>query len=177
MCKKTETNSTINANSCEGDLGITHIHFIPKICRLAEQWRLVLPCSLSLLGAVITLSNLSGLACLLFDPGKISNKFVNPIYKFPVIQTAMFHGDVNLSCTMTFLSTLGSFAFTSLWVYLLGRQVLVRSFTMINDALFTFVQQWRSRFWSWILVEIMKLKFGWDFGLKLDTKSWSRFVM
>eukprot|EP00092_Neocalanus_flemingeri_P008615 GFUD01009284.1.p1 GENE.GFUD01009284.1~~GFUD01009284.1.p1 ORF type:complete len:470 (+),score=105.83 GFUD01009284.1:48-1412(+) len=34
--------------------------------------------------------------------------------------TAMFHGDVNLSCTMTFISTLGAFVFTSLWVYLLG---------------------------------------------------------
>ena len=32
----------------------------------------------------------------------------------------MFHDDVNLSCTMTFLSTLASFAFTSLWVYFLG---------------------------------------------------------
>ena len=32
----------------------------------------------------------------------------------------MFHGDINLSCTMTFLSTVSSFAFTSLWVYLLG---------------------------------------------------------
>ena len=64
---------------------------------------------------------------------------MNPIYKFPVIQTAMFHGDVNLSCTMTFLSTLGSFAFTSLWVYLLGRQVLVRSSTRVSNTLFTFV--------------------------------------
>ena len=51
----------------------------------------------------------------------------------------MFHGDVNLSCTMTFLSTLGSFAFTSLWVYLLGRQVLVRSSTRVSNTLFTFV--------------------------------------
>ena len=32
----------------------------------------------------------------------------------------MFHGDINLSCTMTFLSTVSSFAFTSLWVFLLG---------------------------------------------------------
>ena len=39
----------------------------------------------------------------------------------------MFHGDVNLSCTMTFLSTLGSFAFTSLWVYLLGRHIFICS--------------------------------------------------
>jgi hypothetical protein len=51
----------------------------------------------------------------------------------------MFHGDVNLSCTMTFLSTLGSFAFTSLWVYLLGRQVLVRSSNRVSNTLFTFV--------------------------------------
>lgn len=36
----------------------------------------------------------------------------------------MFHGDVNLSCTMTFLSTLSSFAFTSLWVFLLGRPMI-----------------------------------------------------
>jgi len=34
--------------------------------------------------------------------------------------TAMFNGDINLSCTMTFLSTVFSFAFTSLWVFLLG---------------------------------------------------------
>ena len=32
----------------------------------------------------------------------------------------MFDGDVNLSCTMTFLSTVASFAFTSFWIYLLG---------------------------------------------------------
>ena len=32
----------------------------------------------------------------------------------------MFNGDINLSCTMTFLSTVSSFAFTSLWVYFLG---------------------------------------------------------
>ena len=32
----------------------------------------------------------------------------------------MFDGDVNLSCTMTFISSLGSFAFTTMWVYLLG---------------------------------------------------------
>ena len=32
----------------------------------------------------------------------------------------MFDGDVNLSVTMTFISTVASFAFTSLWVYLLG---------------------------------------------------------
>ena len=88
---------------------------------------------------MITLSNLFCLACLFSDPGKISNIFVNPLYKLPFIQTAMFHGDVNLSCTMTFLSTLGSFAFTSLWVYLLGRQVLVRSSTRVSNTLFTFV--------------------------------------
>ena len=42
----------------------------------------------------------------------------------------MFNGDVNLSCTMTFLSTLGSFAFTSLWVYLLGRHLLTNILTL-----------------------------------------------
>ena len=139
MCTKTETNSTNNADSCERDVGMILFYFIPKICQPAEQWHFVFPCSLSLLGAVITLSNIFGLACLMPDQGKICNKFRNPIYKFPFIQTAMFHGDVNLSCTMTFLSTLGSFAFTSLWVYLLGRQVLVRSSTRVNDALFTYV--------------------------------------
>jgi len=34
--------------------------------------------------------------------------------------TAMYKGDVNLSCTMTFLSSCFSFAFTTLWVYVLG---------------------------------------------------------
>ena len=32
----------------------------------------------------------------------------------------MFEGDINLSCTMTFLSTLASFACTTFWVWLLG---------------------------------------------------------
>ena len=45
----------------------------------------------------------------------------------------MFNGDVNLSCTMTFLSTLGSFAFTSLWVYLLGRHLLTNILTSCHS--------------------------------------------
>ena len=42
-------------------------------------------------------------------------------------QTAMFNGDVNLSCTMTFLSTVASFAFTSLWIFLLGTPLVGRT--------------------------------------------------
>jgi len=34
--------------------------------------------------------------------------------------TAMFNGDVNLSVTMTFISSIASFAFTTMWIYLLG---------------------------------------------------------
>jgi sodium/bile acid cotransporter 3/5 len=36
--------------------------------------------------------------------------------------TSMFGGDVNLSVTMTMVSSLCSFGMTSLWVWLLGRQ-------------------------------------------------------
>ena len=39
----------------------------------------------------------------------------------------MFDGDVNLSCTMTFISSVGSFAFTTLWVYFLGAPMVGRS--------------------------------------------------
>lgn len=39
----------------------------------------------------------------------------------------MFDGDVNLSCTMTFISSLGSFAFTTMWVYLLGAPMVGKS--------------------------------------------------
>ena len=50
---------------------------------------------------------------------------------YPVVfQTAMFEGDVNLSCTMTFLSSLGSFAFTTLWVWLLGTPLVGRAVTI-----------------------------------------------
>lgn len=51
-----------------------------------------------------------GLLLLACSPGGANSNF----------WTAMFHGDVNLSCTMTFLSTVASFAFTTLWVFLLG---------------------------------------------------------
>ena len=44
-----------------------------------------------------------------------------------ISQTAMFDGDVNLSCTMTFISSVGSFAFTTLWVYFLGAPMVGRS--------------------------------------------------
>ena len=37
--------------------------------------------------------------------------------------TAMFGGDVNLSVTMTLISSVASFGMTSLWVYLLGREL------------------------------------------------------
>lgn len=39
----------------------------------------------------------------------------------------MFDGDVNLSCTMTFISSLGSFAFTTMWVFLLGAPMVGKS--------------------------------------------------
>ena len=39
----------------------------------------------------------------------------------------MFEGDVNLSVTMTFISSLGSFAFTTMWVYLLGAPMVGQS--------------------------------------------------
>ena len=35
----------------------------------------------------------------------------------------MFGGDVNLSVTMTLISSVASFGMTSLWVYLLGREL------------------------------------------------------
>ena len=42
----------------------------------------------------------------------------------------MFNGDVNLSCTMTFISTLGSFAFTSLWAFLLGSPLIGKNISI-----------------------------------------------
>ena len=39
----------------------------------------------------------------------------------------MFDGDVNLSCTMTFISSIGSFAFTTMWVFLLGAPMVGKS--------------------------------------------------
>ena len=51
-------------------------------------------------------------------------------YLSTVFQTAMFEGDVNLSCTMTFLSSLGSFAFTTLWVWVLGSPLVGRAVTI-----------------------------------------------
>ena len=42
----------------------------------------------------------------------------------------MFEGDVNLSCTMTFLSSLGSFAFSTVWVWLLGTPLVGRAVTI-----------------------------------------------
>ena len=39
----------------------------------------------------------------------------------------MFDGDVNLSVTMTFISSVGSFAFTTMWVYLLGAPMVGRT--------------------------------------------------
>ena len=38
--------------------------------------------------------------------------------------TAMFDGDVNLSVTMTLISSIASFGMTTLWVYLLGRHLV-----------------------------------------------------
>lgn len=57
--------------------------------------------------------------------------------------TAMWDGDVNLSCTMTFISTLASFGMTSLWVFLLGAQYTAKDITMpyhmIAISLFSFI--------------------------------------
>ncbi|XP_059085978.1 hepatic sodium/bile acid cotransporter-like [Tigriopus californicus] len=57
--------------------------------------------------------------------------------------TAMWGGDVNLSCTMTFISTLASFGMTSLWVFLLGAQYTAKDITMpyhmIAISLFSFI--------------------------------------
>ena len=38
--------------------------------------------------------------------------------------TAMFDGDVNLSVTMTMVSSIASFGMTSLWAWLLGRHLV-----------------------------------------------------
>ena len=71
---------------------------------------------------------------LLEDPSQISG-FVQklPFYvgqQLSLFQTAMFNGDVNLSCTMTFISTLGSFAFTSLWAFLLGSPLIGKNISI-----------------------------------------------
>lgn len=77
---------------------------------------IIMPCNAYLLGWLFLETKYERLGLLLLgsSPGGANSNF----------WTAMFHGDVNLSCTMTFLSTLGSFAFTSLWVYLLGRPMI-----------------------------------------------------
>jgi len=77
---------------------------------------IIMPCNAYFLGWLFLETSYERLGLLLLgsSPGGANSNF----------WTAMFHGDVNLSCTMTFLSTLGSFAFTSLWVYLLGRPMI-----------------------------------------------------
>ena len=61
-----------------------------------------------------------------FENIKLHKKRVkfSTFYNF---QTAMFDGDLNLSVTMTFISSVGSFAFTTMWVYLLGAPMVGRS--------------------------------------------------
>ena len=38
--------------------------------------------------------------------------------------TSLFHGDLNLSLTMTLVSTVASFGMTSLWAYILGNPLI-----------------------------------------------------
>jgi predicted Na+-dependent transporter len=77
-----------------------------------------------------------GLLILGCSPGGANSNFwvnmicVNTDLVTLMFQTSMFHGDINLSCTMTFLSTVSSFAFTSLWVFLLGTPLVGKTITI-----------------------------------------------
>jgi predicted Na+-dependent transporter len=90
---------------------------------------LVMPGLAYLLGWLLLETNYERLGLLLLgsSPGGAHSNFwvaLSLCSLHSVFQTAMFHGDINLSCTCTFVSTIGSFAFTSLWAYLLGAPLI-----------------------------------------------------
>ena len=64
------------------------------------------------LGYLLLQSNYERLGLLLLGccPGGVGSNF----------WTAMLGGDINLSVTMTFFSSLAAFAMTSFWIYVLG---------------------------------------------------------
>jgi len=82
---------------------------------MASQF-IFMPAFSYLLGWAFLQTNFERLGLLLLgcSPGGANSNF----------WTAMFDGDVNLSVTMTFLSSVASFAFTTLWIKLLGSQIL-----------------------------------------------------
>ena len=64
------------------------------------------------LGYLLLQTNYERLGLLLLGccPGGVGSNF----------WTAMLEGDINLSVTMTFFSSVAAFAMTSLWIYVLG---------------------------------------------------------
>ena len=73
---------------------------------------LVMPLLSYGLGYLLLQSNYERLGLLLLGccPGGVGSNF----------WTAMLGGDINLSVTMTFASSLAAFAMTSFWIYVLG---------------------------------------------------------
>ncbi|XP_023320699.1 sodium/bile acid cotransporter [Eurytemora carolleeae] len=80
---------------------------------------LVMPIGSYLIGWALLSTNYERLGLLLLgcSPGGAASNF----------WAAMFGGDVNLSVTMTFLSSVASFAFTSLWIYVLGTPLVSKT--------------------------------------------------
>merc|ERR1719348_1545300 len=73
---------------------------------------IIMPCNAYFLGWLFLETPYERLGLLLLgsSPGGAASNF----------WTAMFGGDVNLSVTMTFMSSVASFGMTTMWVYLLG---------------------------------------------------------
>eukprot|EP00091_Calanus_sinicus_P011705 TRINITY_DN26425_c0_g1_i1.p1 TRINITY_DN26425_c0_g1~~TRINITY_DN26425_c0_g1_i1.p1 ORF type:complete len:160 (+),score=23.02 TRINITY_DN26425_c0_g1_i1:538-1017(+) len=79
---------------------------------------LVMPPLAYLLGYLLLETNYERLGLLLLGccPGGVGSNF----------WTAMLGGDINLSVTMTFFSSVAAFAMTSFWIWALGTPLVVR---------------------------------------------------
>jgi len=78
-----------------------------------------MPLTAYLIGYLILENNYERLGLLLLgcSPGGAASNF----------WTAMFDGDINLSVTMTFISSVFSFIFTTMWIYLLGSPLVSKT--------------------------------------------------
>eukprot|EP00095_Tigriopus_kingsejongensis_P012735 snap_masked-scaffold43_size480169-processed-gene-3.6 protein:Tk12735 transcript:snap_masked-scaffold43_size480169-processed-gene-3.6-mRNA-1 annotation:"hypothetical protein DAPPUDRAFT_248773" len=94
-----------------------------------------MPLAAYLVGKVVLTQDYERLGLLILgsSPGGANSNF----------WTSMWGGDVNLSCTMTFISTLASFGMTSMWLFLLGAQYTAKDiqmpYHMIAISLFSFI--------------------------------------
>ena len=95
---------------------------------------LVMPLLSYGLGYLLLQSNSERLGLLLLgcSPGGVGSNF----------WTAMLEGDINLSVTMTFFSSLAAFAMTSMWIFVLGSPLVSEDvpipFLQLAIALVTF---------------------------------------